>query len=71
LDIEGAELDALQGARRLIEKNRPGIAVCLYHFPHHLWAIPLWLAELDLRYRFYYRAHEHCTFETVLYALPL
>ena len=70
LDIEGAELDALQGAKRLIEKDRPGLAVCLYHYPQHLWAIPLWVAELDLGYRFYFRMHEPCTFETVLYALP-
>jgi choline-glycine betaine transporter len=70
LDIEGAEADALQGARRLIEKYRPGLAICLYHFPHHLWSIPLWVAELNLAYRFYYRAYEQSTFETVLYALP-
>lgn len=70
LDIEGAEADALQGAKGLIEKHRPGLAVCLYHLPHHLWDIPLWIAELNLGYRFYYRVHEHGTFETVLYALP-
>lgn len=70
LDIEGAEADALHGARRLIEKYRPGLAVCLYHFPHHLWSIPLWVARLNLGYRFYYRIHEQSTFETVLYAIP-
>jgi FkbM family methyltransferase len=70
LDIEGAEPGALQGARRLIEKYRPGMAVCLYHFPHHLWSIPLWVAELNLGYHFYYRIHEENTFEGVLYAIP-
>jgi FkbM family methyltransferase len=70
LDIEGAEPEALQGARRLIEKNRPGLAVCLYHYPHHLWTIPLWVAGLDLGYRLYYRAHDQSTFETILYGVP-
>jgi FkbM family methyltransferase len=70
LDIEGAEPDALRGARRLIEKYRPGLAVCLYHYPHHLWSIPLWVKELNLDYRLYCRAYAHNTFETVLYAIP-
>jgi FkbM family methyltransferase len=69
LDIEGAEAIALQGARRLIEKYRPGLAVCLYHSPDHLWSIPLWVAELNLGYRLYYRTHAHSSFETVLYAI--
>jgi FkbM family methyltransferase len=70
LDIEGAEPDALQGARRLIEKYRPCLAVCLYHYPHHLWSIPLWVKELNLDYRLYCRAYAQNTFETVLYAIP-
>jgi FkbM family methyltransferase len=70
LDIEGAELDALRGAQGLIEKYRPGLAVCLYHYPHHLWSIPLWVKALNLDYRLYYRAYAQNTFETVLYAIP-
>jgi FkbM family methyltransferase len=69
LDIEGAEVDALKGARRLIEKFRPNLAICLYHFPGHLWSIPLWVRELDLGYRLYYRVHQHNSFDGVLYAI--
>jgi FkbM family methyltransferase len=70
LDIEGAEADALQGARRLIHEYRPGLAICLYHYPHHLWSIPLWVAKLNLRYSLYCRTYAQSTFETVLYAIP-
>jgi FkbM family methyltransferase len=70
LDVEGAEPEALKGARRLIEKYRPGLAVCLYHYAHHLWSIPLWVKGLNLDYRLYFRAHGHNTLETVLYAIP-
>jgi FkbM family methyltransferase len=69
LDIEGAEPDALEGARGLIEKYRPGLAVCLYHYPHHLWSIPLWVAKLNLGYHLYCRAYAYNTFETLLYAI--
>jgi FkbM family methyltransferase len=70
MDIEGAEADALQGARRLIQEYRPGLAICLYHYPHHLWSIPLWVAELKLGYSLFCRTYAQSTFETVLYAIP-
>jgi len=70
MDIEGSEPEALRGARRLIEKYRPGLAICLYHDPNHIWSIPLWVAGLNLDYHFYYRAHLRNTLDTVLYAIP-
>lgn len=70
LDIEGAELDALEGAKKIIERQRPGLAICAYHQPQHLWTFPAWVADLQLGYRMYLRSHEHNTFDTVLYAFP-
>ncbi|HTA29028.1 MAG TPA: FkbM family methyltransferase [Candidatus Cybelea sp.] len=70
MDIEGAEADALRGAQHLIQKYRPGLAICLYHHPQHLWSIPLWVEGLKLDYRFYCRTHAHNTFDMVLYAMP-
>jgi len=70
MDIEGAELPALLGAVRTIRTHRPGLAICLYHEPAHLWQIPLLVAGWSLGYRFYLRCHYHNGFELVLYALP-
>lgn len=70
LDVEGAELRALEGSRRLLSKQRPSLAVCVYHEPHHLWSIAQWVADLHLDYRLYLRTHQHNGFDTVLYALP-
>ncbi|MDR0674290.1 MAG: FkbM family methyltransferase [Zoogloeaceae bacterium] len=70
MDIEGAELDALRGAHRLIARYRPGLAVSLYHRPGHLWQIPLMLHDWNLGYRFYLRGHAQNSYDLVLYALP-
>ena len=69
MDIEGAEPEALQGARSLIRQSRSGLAICIYHRPAHLFEIPLLLAQWDLGYRFYLRSHAHSGFDLVLYAV--
>jgi|GEM_PF-262418 len=70
-DIEGAEALALQGARNLIARSRPTLAVSLYHHPADLWELPELLQTLcDSNYRFYLRQHACNGFETVLYAIP-
>lgn len=46
MDIEGAEYEALLGARDIIAKYRPGLAISLYHRPADLWRIPLLINEI-------------------------
>ena len=57
IDAEGAELDILLGAQRILKMNRPIVAVCAYHFQNHLWEIPLALHSYCDRYHFHIRAH--------------
>lgn len=70
MDIEGAELGALRGARIMISGHLPGLAISLYHHPAHLWQIPLMLAEWRLNYTYHIRMHYYNTFDLVLYAFP-
>jgi FkbM family methyltransferase len=70
MDIEGAEPAALKGAARMIQRARPGLAVCIYHEPAHLWEIPRLIHEWQLGYRFYLRCHQYSGFDLVLYAVP-
>jgi hypothetical protein len=70
LDIEGAELHALKGAGNLIKSQQPKLAVCLYHHFCHLWAIPLYIKQLNPGYNIYMRHHSRLEYETVCYALP-
>ncbi len=70
LDVEGAETEALMGMRSLIERERPGLAVCVYHQPDDIFRIPALIKSWNLSYRLYLRAHCWNTFDSVLYGLP-
>jgi len=69
MDIEGAELNALQGAEQLIKKNRPKLAICVYHRIPHLWEIPFYLKSIVPEYKIYFRHHTSMGYETVCYAV--
>jgi len=70
MDIEGAEVDALIGARRLIENALPVLAICVYHQPDHLWRIPLLIRSFSDQYRFFLRPHNEEGWDLVCYAVP-
>ena len=67
LDIEGAELSALQGARETIRRFRPRLQICLYHQFQDLWELPLFVRELVPEYRLYVGHHSLDHLDTVLY----
>ncbi|MFN7684422.1 MAG: FkbM family methyltransferase [Oligoflexia bacterium] len=70
MDVEGAELAALRGGRRLIETNRPILAISAYHQPKDLWEIAHLIEGWDLGYDFYLRQHMFTGFDLVLYGIP-
>jgi FkbM family methyltransferase len=70
LDVEGAEFEALTGAQGIIDESQPGLAVCLYHRPEHLWKIPLTIGNWNGGYRLFLRSHGFNGFDLVLYAVP-
>lgn len=70
LDVEGAEYEVLQGAREILKKYRPQMAVSIYHFKEDLFRIPLLLKD-TLNDYYYKIAHYTSSFmETILYAIP-
>jgi len=70
LDVEGAELPALDGARRTIETHRPQLAVCIYHLKEDFFRLPLVLEERLDRYVYRLGHYSPGLHETVLYAIP-
>lgn len=70
MDIEGAELQALIGAQNIIARERPKLAISVYHKANDLITIPKYLSNILNGYNFYLRRHSPFSLETVLYAIP-
>jgi FkbM family methyltransferase len=70
MDIEGAEPDALSGAKKFLERSEVIWAVCVYHKPEHLWQLPEFMADHSQEYRFFLRKYSGEIWETVCYAVP-
>lgn len=68
MDIEGGEVDALQGARRTLQMFAPALAICVYHKPHDLPDIVGLVHEIQPAYRFYLSHKSERLGETVLFA---
>ena len=70
MDIEGSEMEAIQGARQIIKRFRPNLAIAVYHKPKDIYEIPKYLSELVPSYQFFLRTYGAHGYDTVLYAIP-
>jgi len=70
MDIEGAELQALEGAHKVIWRDRPILAVCGYHKPDHLWRVLASLNNLAPDSALFLRSHCADGLDAVCYAIP-
>jgi FkbM family methyltransferase len=70
MDIEGFEPEALAGARGIIQRDAPALAICVYHAQDHLWKIPLQIHSYNPDYKFYLRPHVYDVWDLVCYAIP-
>jgi FkbM family methyltransferase len=69
MDIEGAENEALLGAAGVIAAKKPKLAICAYHKPEDVYALPRTIMRLHGGYRFALRHYARSPHETVLYAV--
>lgn len=69
MDIEGAEYDAITGAKETIMKNHPVLAISIYHRRGDILKIPELILSYDESYRFYLRHYSLSNIDTVLYAI--
>lgn len=69
MDLEGSELDALEGAKNTILKNKPKLAISIYHKRSHMVDIYKFVSRLNLKYKFYFKIHTKVGSDAVLYAV--
>ena len=69
MDVEGSEKKALLGAKQIVSKYKPKLAICIYHKVEDFWEIPLLIKQLNPEYHIYIRNYEDRIDETVCYAI--
>jgi len=70
MDIEGSELEALQGGINTIKKYKPTLAIAVYHKPDDLIKILEFLHFSVPEYKFYLSHKSPFWTDTVLFATP-
>jgi FkbM family methyltransferase len=70
VDVEGAESDLLEGARKSITDHRPKLTIALYHKPLDIADLTNEIDAIAPGYQMYARHHGGFFLETVLYAIP-
>lgn len=71
LDIEGHEIQAINGALATIKRDRPQIAISVYHRISDYYEIPKLMRSICEKYNFYIGMYDLSRFqETVLYCIP-
>ncbi len=68
MDVEGSELHSLAGAQNTIKRNKPRLAISVYHKPEDVVEIAEYILELVPEYRLMLRQYNSNFWETVLYA---
>lgn len=70
MDIEGAELEAVQGAAKVIRRCRPKMAISAYHKRSDIYTLPLLIHSLSPSYRLFLRQYGYTLYDMVLFAIP-
>ncbi len=59
MDVEGAENDALDGAKTFLAEQKPKLNIALYHRSADIFELPLKIAKINPDYKFYIRRHPY------------
>ncbi|MCM1295757.1 MAG: FkbM family methyltransferase [Muribaculaceae bacterium] len=68
MDVEGSELESLIGAHKTIMRNKPRLAISVYHKPGDTVELADYILKLNLGYKLLLRQYNSNFWETILYA---
>lgn len=71
MDIEGAELDAIDGALETIKNYHPKMAISVYHRPSDFWKILEKIFSIRNDYEVYLRHYTESIYETIMFFIPI
>lgn len=69
LGVEGAEYEALVGAKDTIRKYKPKLAISVYHKPEDIFELPELILSINSDYKLYLRHYQLSQYETILYCI--
>lgn len=67
MDIEGAEMSAVEGAKNTIINSKPKLALAAYHRVQDIWQLPFAIKEMVPSYRLTLRHYTESIYESVLF----
>lgn len=70
IDIEGAESLCIEGAKDIIKKYQPKLAISVYHKKDDFWKIPEQVLNIRCDYNIYLRHYTQGIAETVMFFIP-
>jgi len=66
-DVEGVEIKAINGGKETLKSLKPKLAIASYHYPKHLWEIPLFVKKINPDYKIYLRHYTDSIFDSIYY----
>lgn len=70
MDVEGAEMATLVGTQEVLKKNKPIMAICVYHKEEDILVLPAYVESLGIKCQIYLRHYSDNQTETVCYLVP-
>ena len=69
VNVEGSEYKTIEGAKNIIRRYKPKLAICVYHGVTDVYEIPLLIKKLVPEYKIYLRHYSESLLDTIFYAV--